>query len=160
MGKPKCADVGDLPQDYSKLLPKGANVPPSEADPPGKTWYFPIRLDAAHPTGVFVPQHFVAPKDGKKVDVILFFHGNKVGKFGVSPNTNINYYWSGKYEYNGSFLKINLRQDLNTSRMNALLVAPTMGASPGHGLSSNDDLGIFNRPAGVDCFPMARRSRR
>lgn len=152
MGKSTCADVGDLPQDYSALLPKGANVPSAEDDPPGKTWYFPIRPDAARPTGVFVPKHFVSPKDGKKVDVILFFHGNKVGKFGDFPNNNINYYWSCKYEYSKDILKINLRQDLNTSRMNAILVAPTMGDTPGHGLSGNDDLGIFNRPAGGDCF--------
>jgi hypothetical protein len=81
----KCADVGDLPPDYSKLLPKG--VPPSETPSAGSapadtTWYFPIRLPATNPTGVFIPQHFTYPKE---VDVILFFHGNKVGGFGDPP---------------------------------------------------------------------------
>ena len=146
MAKTTCADVGDLPADYSNLLPKHANVPQYETDPPGKTWYFPIRLDAANPTGVFVPQHFGLSKDGNKVDVILFFHGNKVDEYGKFPNNNINYYWSGKY-YN-----VKLREDLNTSRKNAVLVAPTMGDTPGQGLASNADLGIFRVPGGGDCF--------
>jgi len=147
-----CADVGDLPQDYSGLLPKGAQVPASETTPPGKTWYFPVRLDKANPAGVFVPQHFVYPKKGETVDLILFFHGNKVGKFGDFLNNNINYYWSGKYEFGKAILNINLRENLNTSRKNALLVAPTMGYAPGHGLSGNKDLGIFTQPGGGDCF--------
>jgi hypothetical protein len=149
---PACADVGDLPQDYSDLLPKGAHVPTSETTPPGKTWYFPVRLDAARPAGVFVPQHFVFPKQGEGVDIILFFHGNKVGKFGDFPTNHINYYWSGKYEYSGAILNINLRENINTSRKNVLLVAPTVGAAPGHGLSDNTDLGIFTKPGGGDCF--------
>ena len=128
---------------YSRSTP---HVPTSETVPAGKTWYFPIRLDAAHPAGVFVPQNFAFPKDGGKVDVILFFHGNKVDEYGKFPNNNINYYWSGKY-YN-----IKLREDLNTSRKNALLVAPTMGDYPGQGLSGNEDLGIFRQPGGGDCF--------
>ena len=147
-----CPDVGDLPEDYSSLLPKGAGVPQSETSPPGKTWYFPVRLERANPAGVFVPQHFVFPKKGGTVDVILFFHGSKVGKFSDPPNDNINYYWSNKYEYNRDTLKLNLREDLNTSRMNAILVAPTMGHEPGHGLSENKDLGIFREPGGGDCF--------
>jgi hypothetical protein len=152
MGKSKCPDVGDFPDDYSSLLPKGANVPSSETSPPGKTWYFPIRLDRAAPTGVFVPQHFVFPKPGEKVDVILFFHGSKVGKFSDFPNDNINYYWNNKYEYNGGVLKLNLREDLNTSKRNALLVAPTMGHDPGYGLVGNKNLGIFQESGGGDCF--------
>jgi hypothetical protein len=152
MGKTKCADVGDFPDDYSSLLPKGANVPVSESSPPGKTWYFPIRLDRTSPTGVFVPNHFVFPKKGEKVDVILFFHGSKVGKFSDFPNNNINYYWNNNYEYDGDILKLNLREDLNTSRRNALLVAPTMGHDPGYGLSGNKDLGVFRESGGGDCF--------
>ena len=115
-----CPDVGDLPGDYSNLLPKGAGVPQSETSPPGKTWYFPVRLDKANPAGVFVPQHFVFPKKGGTVDVILFFHGSKVGKFSDFPNNNINYYWNNNYEYNHGVLKLNLREDLNTSRRNAI----------------------------------------
>jgi hypothetical protein len=145
-----CPDVGDLPKDYSDLLPKG--VPSSETAPPGKTWYFPVRLDKANPAGVFVPQHFVFPKQGENLDVILFFHGSKVGKFGEFPNKNINYYWSSQYEYDNNILKIVLRENLNTSRKNALLVAPTMGDNPGYGLESNTDLGIFRKPGGGDCF--------
>src|SRR5205823_3366747 len=79
-------------------------------------------------------------------------HHEAVAKSGDFPNNNINYYWSGNYEYSGDILKLNLRQDLSTSRKNALIVAPTMGNSPGHGLSDNQDLGIFREPGGGDCF--------
>jgi hypothetical protein len=152
-----CADVGDFPSDYSNLLPKGANVPAFETSstnsaPASKTWYFPIRLDAANPTGVFIPQDFTYPNKGEKVDVILFFHGNKVGDFGKFPNNNINYYWSGHYAFGKATLKIKLRENLNASRKNALLVAPTMGPLPGHQLAGNPDLGIFAQPGGGDCF--------
>jgi hypothetical protein len=143
-----CPDVGPFPSDYSDLLPKG--VPPFETSansaPASKTWYFPIRLAAGNPTGVFIPKDFTYPKREETVDVILFFHGNKVGDFGKIATSNINYYLSGHY------MKIDLREQLNASGKNALLVAPTMGAAPGHQLDSNPDLGIFAQPGGGDCF--------
>jgi hypothetical protein len=67
--------------------------------------YFPIRLDRTNPTGVFVPNQIVFPKKGEKVDVILFFHGSKVGKFSDFPNINIDYYWSNNDEYGKATLK-------------------------------------------------------
>ena len=78
--------------------------------------------------------------------MILFFHGNKVDEYGKFPNNNINYYWSGQY------YSIKLRENLNTSRKNAVLVAPTMGDYPGQSLSSNKDLGVFRESGGGDCF--------
>jgi hypothetical protein len=153
-----CPDIiGDPPADWVGQLPPG--VPPLEgptatapladkmpvstwpAGPARFTWYFPLLLEGAYPTGVFIPKGF---SYGRDVDVILFFHGNKRGR-GLSPFQYINEYWHGKY-YN-----VDLRGDLNDSRMNAILVAPTMGDFPGHGLGSAD-LGIFKEPGAGDCF--------
>src|SRR4051812_49060784 len=137
-----CPDtVADPTADWEGQLPPG--VPPVEgpAGPAKFTRYFPLPLAGAYPTGVFVPQGF---SYGEKVDVILFFHGNKRGP-GLAPFQYINEYWNGKY-YN-----VDLRADLNTSGMNALLVSPTMGDFPGHSLGSAD-LGIFKEPGAGDCF--------
>jgi hypothetical protein len=151
-----CPDtVSDPPADWKGQLPQG--VPPLEgpsvSDPlfdkfspwptgPGKrTWYFPLPLAGAYPTGVFIPPGF---SYGRNVDVILFFHGNKRGP-GLSPFSYINEYWRGNY------YKVDLRGDLVASTMNAILVAPTMGDFPGHGLGSAD-LGIFRESGGGDCL--------
>lgn len=142
-----CVDEGDLPQDYSDKLPRG--VPAAERPatsmfpfqtpgPADVTWYFPLPLDATNPTGVFFPQGF---SYGREVDVILYFHGNKDGAF-----STINQYWHGDYN------KITLREDLNASQKNAVLIAPTMGYYPGRGLKGNSDLGIFREAGGATCF--------
>src|SRR5262245_18336033 len=86
-----CPDtVGDPPADWGGQLPRG--VPPVEGPPAAPplsdkmpspswpagperfTWYLPLPLAGAYPTGVFIPQGF---SYGRDVDVILFFHGNK-----------------------------------------------------------------------------------
>ncbi|MFO1372277.1 MAG: hypothetical protein U1F42_07745 [Candidatus Competibacteraceae bacterium] len=146
-----CPKVGDLPADYSSRLPRG--VPPVERAPTSfpfvleqaktfgpadVTWYFPIALPKTNPTGVFIPQGFGNPKE---VDVILYFHGNKLGEFDT-----INQYWSGKLH------NIALRDDLNASGKRALLVAPTLGENSGHGMGGNPALGIFGTPGGGNCF--------
>ena len=142
-----CPQVGTLPDEFASKLPKGVPAverPPTSLFPfqsvgPGAaTWYFPTALPATSPAGVFIPQGFGYPE---QVDVILYFHGNKDGSFHT-----INQYWHGDYH------KIALREDLVASRRDALLVAPTMGFFPGHGLRGNSDLGIFAQPGGGDCF--------
>jgi hypothetical protein len=102
--------------------------------PADTTWYFPIDVGVKgfKATGVFIPQGFAY---AEMVDVILYFHGNKQGDF-----QTINQYWNGKLH------NILLREDLIASGKNALLVAPTLGENPGHGLSGNADLGIFGSP--------------
>lgn len=138
--KPKsCPEVGELPDEYARRLPK--NVPAVEqppTGPAGTTWYFPIALSKTSPTGVFVPSGFTYPNE---VDIILYFHGNKDGAF-----QNINQYWHGDYN------SITLREYLNASGKQALLVAPTMGYYPGHMLWGNPDLGVFGSSGGGDCF--------
>jgi hypothetical protein len=150
MGAPTpavCTPPSTQPPDYSKTLNRG--VPPVEGKttplfpkatvgPSDRTWYFPIDVGVSgfHATGVFLPDGF---SYGDEVDVILFFHGNKQGDF-----KTINEYWNGKLH------NIVLRDDLNTSGKNAILVAPTLGENPGHGMRGNADLGIFvNAGAGL-----------
>jgi hypothetical protein len=146
-GSSTCPDVGDLPDAYSRRLPRGvpaAERPPTSLfpfqtpGPPDVTWYFPINLPKTNPTGVFIPKDFSYPNE---VDVILFFHGNKQGLW-----QNINEYW------HGDIMKIALRDDVNASGKSVVLVAPTMGTNPGHGGVFNDDLGIFARSGGGNCF--------
>jgi hypothetical protein len=152
---PAVPAAGTFPDDYSKLLPKG--VPPVQRQPTsfqisgvtknGKltfptigpadtTWYFPIPLDKTNPTGVFIPQGF---KFANEVDVILFFHGNKQGWSQISD------YWQGDVK------GIRLREDVNDSNRNVLLVAPTMGDAPGQSWTTSD-VGIFKNPGMGDCF--------
>src|SRR5262245_41288717 len=107
------ATVADPPADWEGQLPP--SVPPVEgpAGPADVTRYLPLPLAGAYPTGVFIPQAFSYDRN---VDVILFFHGNRRGP-GLSPFQYISEYWSGKY-YN-----VDLRGDLNASKINAILVA-------------------------------------
>lgn len=133
--------------DYAANLPSGvpaveeqptaANPHPLATGPGQATYYFPIKLDKCSPTGVFFPTGYSFPDD---MNVLLYFHGHKLGQF-----TNINEYWSGNL--NG----IKLRQDiLSSGKQNLVLIAPTMGESPGSSL--NADMGIFKEPAGADKF--------
>jgi hypothetical protein len=142
-----CPDVGDLPEDYSKRLPRG--VPPVERAPTSLfpfqsigpadvTWYFPIGLPKTSPTGVFLPAGF---SYAREIDVVLFFHGNMQGLW-----ETINQYWHGNVQ------NIRLRENVLDSGKNAVLIAPTMGAVPGHGGVRNDDIGIFAQPGGGMCF--------
>lgn len=151
MAAPACPKVGKLPDDYSSLLPRG--VPPVERaptsffpyqtiGPENTTWYFPIALPMTSPTGVFIPKGFAYEQ---KVDVILYFHGNKVVE-GNRDFQTIYQYWHGNV-YN-----VKLREDVNSAGKHALLVAPTMGDYPGYAMSGNADLGIFGTPGGGNCF--------
>jgi hypothetical protein len=147
MGQFNCPQVGTLPDDYSKKLPKlvsAAERPATSLFPfqsPGPadvTWYFPIGLDKTNPTGVFFPPGF---SFAKEIDVILFFHGNKQGLW-----ENINEYWRG------NVANIRLRENVVDSGRNVVLVAPTMGAVPGHGGVRTSEIGIFAQDGGGMCF--------
>jgi hypothetical protein len=128
-----------------------AHVPPAQGPglsavgPPSVTYYFPIALGGSTPghpvTGVFLPNGFTYPN---KVDVILYFHGNRAG----GPNSwkfdTVDQYWGGSYPRGEP--PVLLRENLNKSgKRSVLLIAPTVGPYPGSG--RGDQLGIFDTQA-------------
>jgi hypothetical protein len=134
--------------DYADRLPK--NVPPIEhpfsvscpsdfAGPAEVTYYFPIEvMPPGHDnaTGVFFPAGFQFPG---KLNVILYFHGHKAAEF-----KTINEYWSGRLH------NLYLREFVNATCKQAVLIAPTMGAAPGSSL--NAGMGIFANPGAADDY--------
>jgi hypothetical protein len=142
--KPAPTPRTDARFDYVDKLPK--NVPPIEhpfsasspsdfAGPAEATYYFPIDVmpkGQANATGVFFSAGFKFPD---KLNVILYFHGHKAGEF-----KTINEYWSGKLH------NLYLREDINATGKQAVLIAPTLGPAPGSGI--NADMGVFAKPGG------------
>jgi hypothetical protein len=68
-------------------------------------------------TGIFFPDKFVP---GANLDLILYFHG-LLNRCGGSANDSVEKYWTNKY-----FL---LRDWMNSSNKNAVLVVPRLGAT-------------------------------
>lgn len=134
--------------DYINQLPY--NVPPIEhpltasnpsdfAGPAEATYYFPIEVmpkGQDNATGVFFPSGFKFPD---KFNVIVYFHGHKAGEF-----KTINEYWNGRLH------NLYLREDINATGKQVVLIAPTMGAKPGSGI--NVGMGIFADPGAADSF--------
>jgi hypothetical protein len=99
--------------------------------PPHATYYFPISLGDSFPgpfaTGVFLPNGFTYPN---KVDVILFFHGDRDSDYACD---HIDQYWGGTYPKKKAAPSgpVTFREDLNSSRKKSLLlIAPTLGVNP------------------------------
>jgi 3D (Asp-Asp-Asp) domain-containing protein/D-alanyl-D-alanine dipeptidase len=68
-------------------------------------------------TGIFIPENYISQA---KVDLILYLHGHTCSKPG--PNASISEYWDGsKYSI------FALREAINDSKKNVILVAPTLG---------------------------------
>lgn len=136
----------DVRFDFVDKLP--ANVPPVEQQPTSMfpfpppvgpasaTYYFPIPMEGCNPTGVFFPSSFQFPCT---MNVIVYFHGHKGGGF-----KTINQYWKGNVH------GIRLRENINASGKQVVLIAPTMGERPGSLL--NKDMGIFREPGAGDAF--------
>ena len=113
---------------------------PAKSDPPGQTLYVEIKLGkdsrcvkwveenkkkkcvqyttfVIRPmTGIFIPENY-SPQ--KAVDLILYLHGHKTGIPG--SDALIAEYWDGK-----KYPFFALREAINTSRKNVILVAPTL----------------------------------
>ena len=103
-----------------------ASAPPlleREQVPKRETLYVKIRLGHEAPaqpmTGIFIPENY---RPGAKVDLILYLPGHKRGMKGVTNDVSINSYWNGK-----RFPYWPLREGVNDSGKNAILVAPTLG---------------------------------
>jgi hypothetical protein len=113
------------PDTEKALVTAGANQPPgmvhlaSETKLPGLTLYVDIALQirlgkAKSMTGIFVPDGFCPVP---KVDLIVFLHGNKVRAH--KPEFSVDEYWKLS-----QFL---LREEVNKSQRNVILVVPTLG---------------------------------
>lgn len=119
-------DAGAGPPPASGTTsPSSSPVPPGtppalmkrEASPPAQTLYVDIPLGSESPsrpmTGIFLPQGY---QPQPQVDLILYLHG-----FKRHPSLQIDGYLDGRrYPWP-------LREGLNESRKNAILVAPTLG---------------------------------
>jgi LAS superfamily LD-carboxypeptidase LdcB len=109
----------------------------SESLPPAQTFYVRIPLGVEKPaapiTGIHIPQNFQAHP---QVDLIVYLHG-------IKPRANLamDQYWNTKY-----FPYWPLREQLNASRKNAILVGPTLGPR------SQGQTGWLAKPGGLDRY--------
>ena len=109
----------------------------SESTVPTETHYVSIPLGKESPatpmTGIFAPQNFRAPS---QVDLLVYLHGHHKG--GAFPaNLSIDVYWlAAHYKF------WPLREGVNTSNKNVILVAPTLG--PGSEGEKLDRAGGFD----------------
>ncbi len=106
-------------------------------EPPGLTLYEQIPLGQESPakpkTGIFVPVGF---RPQSQVDLIIYLHGMKAPS-GLSTSATIDVYWSRRYP----FL---LREGVNQSGKNVVLVAPTLGPA--------SQAGRLTDPGGFDWY--------
>lgn len=112
----------------------------SEPAPPLVTLYVSIPLGSEAParalTGIFVPDGY---RREPQVDVVLYLPGHKLGMRGVSNDVAIDAYWNRR-----RFPYWPLREGVNESGKNLILVAPTLGPkSEGYGLT---------RAGGLDAY--------
>lgn len=143
------APLGELEEYTDDEAPQGespaTDAPPllqvtAQYEPPGQTIYVEIPLGkdsrcvqwtgekanrkcvkyqsfVVKPmTGIFIPERY-APQS--KVDLILYLHGHKAGVPG--SDAVIAEYWNGR-----KFPVFGLREELNASGKNVILVAPTL----------------------------------
>jgi Uncharacterized protein conserved in bacteria (DUF2272)/D-alanyl-D-alanine carboxypeptidase len=116
--------VDGLLEQFERGEPAVATAPKligHEPTPPGRTLYVSIPLGGEHParpmTGIFIPHHF---QPRPRVDLIIFLHGIK-----PRANLSIDALWN-----RNNFPFLPLREGLNQSRRNVVLVAPTLGPRP------------------------------
>lgn len=116
------------PYQQYDTLPRGKTAPPPVVDPPGKTLY----VDApVHPkpvkskVGVFLPEKF---RPSASVDLLVFLHGH-LGPC-KSPTPTIAEFWNTGLAKAGAAKGIGpmgLREELNLSGKNVILVVPSLG---------------------------------
>ena len=111
---------------------------PTQSDPPGQTLYVKISFGkdkrcikrnekkecveyktfTIRPmTGIFIPENYVPQAE---IDLILYLHGHKSSIPG--SDALIAQYWDGK-----KHPEFALREEVNASKKNVILVAPTLG---------------------------------
>lgn len=110
----------------------------SPTEPPGQTILdtrFPLGSErpAAVQTGIFIPYYYQARPE---VDLIIYLHGHKIAS-GITNSQTISQYWIPPRP----FL---LREALNDSGKNAVLVAPSLGPY--------SEAGKLTEPGGFDLY--------
>lgn len=117
----------------NRRLPVQGNPP----EPVGTTLYERIPLGQEAPakaqTGIFLP---VGYQPRPQVDLIIYLHGMKAPS-GLPTNATIDRYWSPPFPFR-------LREVLNASGRNVILVAPTLGPA--------SEAGSLTRPGGLDRY--------
>jgi len=128
---------GGLTHEVQRPVMKGPSRRTSITEPPGSTQYETIRLGGEGPakpmTGIFVP---VGYRPQSQVDLIIYLHGMKTPS-GMPTSATIREYWSRRYP----FL---LREGVNESGKNVILVAPTLGPA--------SEAGKLTIPGGFDWY--------
>jgi peptidoglycan hydrolase-like protein with peptidoglycan-binding domain len=131
------------PNTEQALIKTGAVPPPGmakardpETTPPARTVYMDIPLQiplgkAKSMTGIFVPENYCPVS---QVDLIVYLHGFKVRSH--KPERSIDTYWS--------LPRFLLREEVNKSQRNVILVAPTLGPQ--------SQAGSLTCPGGFDKF--------
>lgn len=93
-----------------------------ETSPRGLTLYIHYPLGSEGPaqpmTGIFIPANY---RPSPEVNLIVYLHGLKDRCGGSGSKMSIDQYWGPRSEY------FKLREGLNATRKNAILVAPTLG---------------------------------
>ena len=129
-------EIADGTPEFYEDNPSAPRLLDSETAPPSQTLYVQIDLkivdkknnELAPPyTGIFIPQSY---KPQSAVDLILYLHGHK-GTFPGNDKT-IKEYWDGK-----QFPFFALREGVNNSGKNLILVAPTLGPKSETGILTN-----------------------
>jgi hypothetical protein len=143
VAEPKAATKQPAPPPPSALATAAAKCKPGDklgqespnaGDPPGPaklTLYLCVPLSNGMPdvTGVYFPEKYVP---GATMDVILYLQGKRdKGQCGGSPNDTIDVYWKNK----DFFL---LREGLNNTGRNFVLVAPSLSAGSRSGAMMED----------------------
>ncbi|MET0896790.1 MAG: extensin family protein [Mycobacterium sp.] len=109
---------------------------PSAVEPAGTTQFERItlggELGATPMTGIFVPTGY---RPQAQVDMVIYFHGMKVPS-GLSSSATISDIWRHR--------DFPLREQVNDSGKNVILVAPTLGPS--------SQPGKLTRPGGFDWY--------
>src|SRR5215218_3990065 len=137
IGSRQMTSTSSAPSASAATVTSGA--PPAlistETTPPAKTLYLNIPLGSERParamTGLFIPPNY---RHQAEVDLVLYLHG-----FKPKSGLTINRYWNTRF-----FPYWPLRERLNDSGKNVVLVAPTLG--------DRSQTGLLIKAGGLDNY--------
>src|ERR1044071_1764427 len=125
-------EVGDAPTPST--VPRVSPCEDPAKNPPGLTLCESIPLDSESPappvTGIYIPAGY---KLQRNVDLIIYLHGHKI-RSGESNSATIADIWKRP--------EFRLREELNNSGKEVILVAPTLGPKSGASKLANEQFGL------------------